>query len=271
MTSFEVVKRLRSLIGIRKIGHAGVLDKPATGLLICATGRATKLLPIFEEGYKIYDVGVVFGIRTDTHDITGKIIERLDEFELSEDRLREVLDSFQGSVRQKVPLFSNVKVKGKRLYKYALSNEKVEVPEREVFIYGITLHEFSGSKAKITVKCSRGTYIRTLIDDIGKALGVYAAVGYLRRVYSHPFHVSAASSIDEFKCISIEEALEFLPAIRVEHENEEKILNGVPFDRLFDVSILNKGLYRVLVGKRLAAVIEKGNRRVKYRFISLRE
>ncbi len=267
ITSFEVVKSLRKTLGIKKIGHAGVLDKPATGLLVLATGRATKLIPIFEDGYKIYVVEIIFGIKTDTYDSTGRVIAQKRDFSLTKEELEGVLERFTGRITQQVPPYSNVKVNGKRLYSYAVRNQQVELPRREVTIHGIRLDSFEQNRATITVKCSKGTYIRSLVNDIGEALNTYACVGRLRRIFSFPFSIEDASTLENPGCIEINEAISHLPSLRVEAYHLKSIENGVPFDRLFDCRVLNDGIYRVLVGNRLVAVVEKKGRAVKYRLI----
>ncbi len=267
VTSFDVIKRLRRITGIKRIGHAGVLDKPASGLLVCATGRATRLLSIFEDGYKIYQVDVLFGIQTDTYDITGRITNRKDGFKLTQEQLRSVLEMFVGEIEQSVPPFSNVKVGGRKLYEYALKGEKVELPKRRVHIRSIELEGFDGKKAKLTISCSKGTYVRTLVNDVGLRLGVFACVAYLRRIFSYPFSLDGASDLDNPVCIPIEKALSYLPSLRVSPSDAVSVSNGVPFNKIFDIGRLNNGLYRVLAGSRFVALVEKKGRQVKYRFI----
>ncbi len=271
ITSYDVIRKLQKKLSIKKIGHAGVLDKPATGLLVCATNRATKILSLFENGYKIYTAKIQLGVKTDTYDIEGNVLEKKENINLNLDAVRDVLIEFEGEITQKAPPFSNVKINGKKLYQYTLSDEDVELPARRVVVHGIKVVGFDGNFLDVMVKCSKGTYIRSLANDIGERLGVFGCVYSLRRVFSYPFSIESANSCDNIKPISINDALSFLPSLRVSAEIEKKVKNGVVFGRLFDCESLKYGTYRVLnKDNSLLAVVEKHSQKTVYRFIEIR-
>lgn len=270
ITSFDVIKKLRVFTGIRRIGHAGVLDKPASGLLICATERATKLLSLFENQYKIYKTDIRLGIKTDTYDISGRVVVEKSVRNITQLEIESVMDEFVGEIEQSVPLYSNVRLNGKKLYRYALEKDNVTPPKRKVVIHRIDIIEYKDSILSITVTCSKGTYIRSLANDIGEKLGVYGCVQSLRRIFSYPFSIEAAGSLDSIKCIPIDSALKFLPSLKIGDRFISKVLDGFEPGRIFDINMLKNGIYRVVdKSDRVVALIERKDSKVLYRFISL--
>jgi tRNA pseudouridine55 synthase len=270
ITSYDVIRQLQKKLNIKRIGHAGVLDKPASGLLVCATNRATKVLSLFENGYKIYLADILLGVQTDTYDLDGKIINKVDDFDVDIDAIYKVAEKFVGDITQTAPPFSNIKVKGKRLYKYAMKNEEIELPKRNVTVYGIEVLDYKDKVLKVMVKCSKGTYIRSLANDIGMELGVFGSIQSLRRVFSYPFSIESAKDVDNIEPLSINEALNFLPSLRIKDEFVTKIKNGVVFSRIYDCSHLKNGLYRVLDKKdNLLSIIEIKKNSVFYKFIAI--
>ena len=268
VTSFDIIRKIKKATGIKRVGHSGVLDKNASGLLVCATNRATKLLSLFEDGYKIYEAEILFGIKTDTYDITGNIVAQKKDFIIDKAKLNDVLLKFIGEIIQTPPIYSNIKVNGKRLYKYALEHKDIQRPQRKVTINKIELLEITKNSVFLKVECSKGTYIRTLADDIGESLGVYGCVNSLKRIYSYPFDLKDACKVENIKCKDVNSALEFLPSIRLEEELAVKVSNGVDFCTLFNCKNIKKGLYRVFAGNKLISVIEKKkNNKVIYRLI----
>ncbi len=268
VTSFDIIRKIKKVTGIKKVGHAGVLDKNASGLLVCATNRATKLLKLFEDGYKIYETEILFGIKTDTYDITGNIVAQKKDFIVNEEKLNDVLSKFSGEIIQTPPIYSNIKINGKRLYRYALEHKEVKKPQRYVVIHKIELLKMTQSSVFLRIKCSKGTYIRTLADDIGESLGIYGCVKSLKRTYSYPFDLKDTCSVENIKCKNIDKALGFLPSIRLEEELAVKVSNGVNFCKLFDCRNIEHGLYRVFAGSNFISVIEKRkNNKVTYRLI----
>jgi len=235
ITSHDVVDEVRKLVGREKVGHTGTLDPEATGVLPIAIGKATKIIQFLKEG-KEYRATMRLGITTDTQDITGKIITRSEEINISEERIREVFRKFLGKIEQIPPMVSAVKVKGKRLYKLAREGKDVERPKRTVEIYRLELLDYEPPDITLEVSCSRGTYIRALCHDIGKALGPGACLRDLVRTKSGIFTLKESHTLEELKnmsnleglLISLNKALTHLPIVKVRKEIRESILNGGP-------------------------------------------
>ena len=180
-TSNDVVSRLRRVFNTRRIGHGGTLDPMATGVLPVFVGRATRGVEFFEHAEKVYETTVRFGLTTDTEDITGKTITEC-EVRLTESDLIDVLPKFRGDIFQVPPMYSAIKVNGQKLYDLARKGREVERQPRPITIHELELLEFAGKEARLRVRCSKGTYIRTLCKDIGEALGCGACMAALRRV-----------------------------------------------------------------------------------------
>ncbi|WP_152392514.1 tRNA pseudouridine(55) synthase TruB [Paenibacillus guangzhouensis] len=187
-TSHDVVAKVRGLIRMKRIGHTGTLDPAVTGVLPLCLGRATRLVEYLQELPKEYEAVLRLGIATDTEDLTGEVIERMDPVHVTEEQVREVIQSFVGTIEQVPPMYSAVKVDGKRLYELAREGKVVERKSREVTIYKIEVLQLQlqGPEPEIhfRVLCSKGTYIRTLCVDIGRALGVPATMASLVRTMS---------------------------------------------------------------------------------------
>lgn len=194
-TSFDVVNKVRSLTGIRRVGHAGTLDPLATGLLIVCTGRKAKEIERFMGLEKTYAAVVTLGATTESYDAATPVTERRDVSGLSEQDIRNAVSSFIGRQVQLPPLWSAVKVGGRRLYRYARKGQPVTRPPREIEILGITVDRIALPEVAITVTCSKGTYIRTLAYDIGVRLGCGAYLSELRRTAIGPFRVEDAESV----------------------------------------------------------------------------
>ncbi|MCP4725939.1 MAG: tRNA pseudouridine(55) synthase TruB [bacterium] len=181
MTSFSVVAYIRKLTGIKKVGHAGTLDPAADGILLVAVGKATKRIEGLMGMEKEYVGNFKFGITTDSFDAEGKITDQRSCEGLSEDLIRKELENFKGTIDQVPPVFSALKHKGKPLYKYARKGIKIEPAPRKVKISEIALESFKKDEARIRVVCSRGTYIRSIANDLGEALGCGAILNGLTR------------------------------------------------------------------------------------------
>lgn len=199
-TSFDVVKRIRSLTGIKKVGHGGTLDPMATGILPIFLGKATKKAKYFLNGDKGYFAEMTLGILTDTLDADGKITKKskviIDNLE---DKIKQVFKEFTSEINQVPPMFSAVHHKGRRLYELARAGKTVEREPRRVTIHKLALKELSdGINPRVTfeILCSKGTYIRSLVSDIGERLGPGAHLSKLVRTYSHPFLLSQALSLE---------------------------------------------------------------------------
>ncbi|MCD6223347.1 MAG: tRNA pseudouridine(55) synthase TruB [Deltaproteobacteria bacterium] len=228
-TSFDVVYTVARKLNVKKVGHAGTLDPLATGLLIIGVGKATKILTFLSLGYKKYDVCMVLGVSTDTYDIEGKILHHK-KINISEEKIKEVLNSFVGEIEQAPPPFSAVKYKGKKLYEYARRGEKVFTSPKKIKIYNIFFHFMKENKVYFSVRCSKGTYIRSLVNDIGEKLKTGATVESLRRTESYPFTIKDAvkfSHLDKkVSLISIDKALSFLPSLLLRKGYKDKIKHG---------------------------------------------
>jgi tRNA pseudouridine55 synthase len=193
-TSFDVVNKIRRALRVRKAGHAGTLDPMATGLLIVCTGRRTRDVERFAGEEKEYEGVMVLGARTESLDAETPVVERRPIDGITVERIREVAQSFTGRQRQIPPMYSAVKVGGTRLYRYARKGMTVERAPRSVTIHDIEVTGVRLPEVSFRVVCSRGTYIRTLVDDIGAKLGCGAHLRQLRRTRIGPYHVRDAVS-----------------------------------------------------------------------------
>jgi tRNA pseudouridine55 synthase len=240
ITSFKVIKRLKKVLNIKKIGHSGTLDPFATGILAIALGEATKSIHYLNQN-KVYKFNVVFGELKDTDDITGKTIKKSNILPTL-DGIDQCIKKFIGKQRQIPPQFSAVKVNGKRAYKLARNNQKFELKAKDVFIKSI---ECSGAKNKneysFIMECSTGTYVRSIARDLGKMLGTYAYVSQLRRVKIGKIEEKDIILLDKFEELvhigdhfevmhSIRDVLDDIPAVLIDQELSRKFRNGLSFD-----------------------------------------
>ena len=198
ITSFEVVRRIKRAAGVRRVGHGGTLDPMATGVLPICLGEATKLAAFLLDGDKAYEATLAFGVETDTYDADGAETRRADASAVTEAQVRDALVPFRGPIRQRPPVYSALKRDGRPLYDYARKGEAVEAPERSVVIHDLALLRFEGPAAvTLGVRCSKGTYIRSLAFDLGRALGPGAHLRALRRTASGPFDLAAARPLTQ--------------------------------------------------------------------------
>lgn len=195
-SSFDVVKKIRYLTRIKKVGHGGTLDPFATGLLILGTGKETKLLSQISNSSKEYIATVEFGKTTDTYDVTGKVMNENSVPQYIE--IEELLDTFKGNILQLPPMFSAKKVNGKRLYKMARKGIEVERKAQNITIYELDLLKKADSIIEIYVKCSKGTYLRSLAHDIGEKSGYGAYLKCLRRVAVDHYSIDKALTVEDF-------------------------------------------------------------------------
>ena len=200
-TSNDVVSRLRRVFNTRRIGHGGTLDPMATGVLPVFVGRATRGVEFFEHAEKVYETTVRFGLTTDTEDITGKTITET-AVSLTGDELQAVLPKFRGEILQVPPMYSAIKVNGQKLYDLARKGREVERQPRPITIHELQLLEFSGNEARLRVRCSKGTYIRTLCKDIGEALGCGGCMAALRRVEAGEYTLEGSIPLRQLLDIS---------------------------------------------------------------------
>ena len=216
-TSHDVVGKLRGILHERRIGHSGTLDPLATGLLVVFIGRATRAVEFAEADRKEYIAGLRLGMSTDTQDITGRIISKETDIP-DEPEVRIAIERFRGELEQIPPMYSAVKIGGKKLYELARKGESIERKPRHITIFGLEITGRSDNDYILDVVCSKGTYIRTLCHDIGAALGCGGCMSSLRRTKSGVFSVDNAYTIAE-----IQEA--------ADRGEEEKLL--LPIDTLF--------------------------------------
>lgn len=250
ITSFKVIAIIRRALGMKKVGHAGTLDPFATGVLVVCTGRATRAIEYLMNSSKEYLALVEFGTSTTTGDPEGDIIQEAETSSLTKGDVLKVLDNFRGSIMQKPHAFSAVKHEGKRLYDLARQGKTPEIKARPVTIYGLELSDFTHYETKIGIKtraylrvrCSKGTYIRTLSEDIGKALGLPSYTVELKRTASGDFLVKDSLDLPlenverhgvfaqllQSKSISIDKALSFLPEIRCLNQFYRFLIQGQP-------------------------------------------
>ena len=210
MTSHDVVAILRRCTGIKRIGHTGTLDPMATGVLPVCIGNATRIMDYLDQEEKEYLAEMTFGYTTDTYDIWGKKVNIFDSVVPSKEKLETVLPSFLGTIEQIPPMYSAIKVKGRKLYEYARKGQQVEVKSRRITISKLQLVDYGDNRATITVRCARGTYIRSLIHDIGRQIGCGAVMSSLERRESCGFYIEDAFAIEDVKEMSREQIKEHL-------------------------------------------------------------
>jgi len=187
ITSHDVVASVRRILKQKKVGHTGTLDPFATGVLPVALGEATKIIPYLDESVKEYRATMRLGISTDSQDLTGKIVQQKNEGSITEAQVLEAFAAVTGSISQVPPMFSAVKQGGVPLYKLARLGEEVERTPRQIIIHSLSLNHFQLPFVTFTVRCSRGTYVRTLANDLGESLGCGAHLVELRRTRSGSF------------------------------------------------------------------------------------
>lgn len=198
-TSFDAVSKLRNLLKIRKIGHAGTLDPLATGLLIICAGKMTKRIEEFQGLEKEYEGTLVIGQTTDSYDLEKEPTEAVDISHITPEMIHRVATSFLGKIEQIPPAHSSVKVDGKRAYALARKGKEVALKPRSIEIHEFSVTSISLPEVNFRVRCSKGTYIRSLAHDFGAALGVGAYLSQLRRTRIGAFHVEQADTIDSIK------------------------------------------------------------------------
>lgn len=202
MTSHDVVSAIRKILNIKKIGHAGTLDPNVAGVLVICVGKATKFSEYLMSGDKEYICELIFGQSTDTQDSYGLVINESDKVSVSIDELNKALKEFTGEIIQIPPAYSAVKLNGKKLYEYARQNIQVEKQGRTIKINDIKLLKFYGKSALLKVKCSKGTYMRTLCNDIGNRLGTYGHMGILIRTESKGLHINNSVTLHKLKFLN---------------------------------------------------------------------
>ncbi len=204
LSSNHALQRAKRALDARKAGHTGTLDPFATGLLVCCLGKATKLSASMLEADKAYIATIQFGEETDSGDLTGNIVATAEAtpIDVTQAGLEAALTGFRGEIEQIPPMYSALKRDGKPLYEYARQGIELDRPPRRVMIHKLELLRLEGLQAEIIVECSKGTYIRTLAQDIGRVLGCYAHLAALRRTRVGPFDVDDAIGLEALQALS---------------------------------------------------------------------
>ena len=261
-TSHDVVAKLRGILKIKKIGHTGTLDPEAEGVLPICIGNATKLCDLITDKQKEYQGVLKLGVRTDTQDMTGKIIQSYDgDINFSKKEIEEVVQGFVGNISQIPPMYSALKVNGKKLYDLARQGIEVERKPRNITIHYINIDEVNMPYVTMTIGCSKGTYIRTLFNDIGDKLKTYGAMEKLLRTKSGNFVLDNTIKLSEIEClikedalmncdsfITTDEVLSDFQKIHLKDEYKRFVMNGNMIDaKMIDEDILVAGSYRVYI------------------------
>ena len=235
-TSQDVTARLRRVFNTRRIGHGGTLDPMATGVLPVFVGRGTRGVEFFEHAEKTYEAVLQLGIATDTEDISGTVLEEK-EVSISEAEFLGILSQFRGKIQQIPPMYSALKVNGQKLCDLARKGKEVERQSREIEIFRLDCLEFTGKSARLVVRCSKGTYIRTLCKDIGQALGCGGCMASLRRIQAGEY--TAEESVPLQELLETAEPEKYLrpvdsmfrkyPAVTLTDKQELRCRNGNSF------------------------------------------
>ena len=230
-TSFDVVAKMRGIFGQKKIGHTGTLDPVAQGVLPVCLGNATKVCDLLTDKDKVYKATMLLGIQTDTLDISGKVCNKA-MVNVTEQQVRDVISTFVGTIEQVPPMYSALKVNGKKLYELAREGKTIERKARKVSIYDITIDEICLPEVVMTVSCSKGTYIRSLCDDIGTKLGCYGCMKELLRTKVACFDIGDAYKISEIEklkesiVLPVDMLFENIPAVNTVLMAQKLIENG---------------------------------------------
>lgn len=237
-TSRDVVNELNHIFNTKKIGHTGTLDPLATGVLVCLIGKYTKLVNLITSYGKEYIAEIKLGIKTDTGDITGNIIST-DNSNVSVDMIKEVFANFPKVYNQEVPIYSAVKINGKKLYDYARSNIPVNLPKREVHIYSLELLSYENNIITFKTKVSKGTYIRSLINDLTNYLNTVGTMNNLIRTKQGYFNITDSYTIEDikngnYKILNIKDFLNY-PVIELPDTLIKKVSNGSSIPNSFNI------------------------------------
>lgn len=247
ITSRDVVNIVSKTFKTKKVGHTGTLDPMATGVLVVCIGKATKLVEVLTSKEKEYVAEVTLGIKTDTLDITGNVLEE-EDVKIDASKIDDALKELVGSYEQEVPIYSAVKINGKKLYEYARNGEEIKLPKRMVEIKSlerISDIKYINGKTIFSIKTtvSKGTYIRSLVSDIGKKLNTIGVMSKLKRTKQGTFNIEDAYSLEDiqngnYKLLSIEDALKDIKTIVLDEEKAFKVKNGVSIDNIYNEEII---------------------------------
>lgn len=261
-TSHDVVAKVRRMIGIKRIGHTGTLDPKVTGVLLLCIGKATRVAEYLQDLPKTYETELTIGLATDTEDLSGKVIERADKVRLTLPEIEKAVYSFVGAIEQVPPMYSAVKVEGKRLYELARLGKEVERVQRKATVYGIDILDMNLDipypKVRFKVRCSKGTYIRTLCADIGKALGYPSVMSSLVRTSTGDINIEQCLSLETIEqlyasgkleqyVIPIDRAISHIPSLEIAQAQVIPALQGQQVDLSFCSGTVrnDSDLYRI--------------------------
>jgi tRNA pseudouridine55 synthase len=263
ISSFDVIRKVRKLTGLKRVGHAGTLDPEASGLLVVCLGSYTKLCGYLTESSKIYQAEIKFGIKTSTDDIEGEIISEQPTDSLSQENILSACAKFIGKIQQIPPRFSAVKINGQRAYKLARAEEEFSIAPREVEIFSLDIQNINLPSIEIKTHCSKGTYIRALARDIGDFLKVGAHAREIRRIASGSFDIAHAIKFADLnneniiqQCLTGYKALGGLSNFELNQTDYERVKHGR------SVSLSNNLSSKIAVAmfeERPVAIMEKNN------------
>lgn len=253
-TSHDVVNKVRKIFATRKVGHTGTLDPNATGVLPIAINNATKVIEYMEHDDKTYVAELTLGIVTDTEDIWGNILEE-NSVNVTKDEIEDAIKSFIGKQKQVPPMYSALKINGKKLYELAREGKVIQREAREIEIFGIEEIEVIENKVSFKVHCSKGTYIRTLCKDIGEKLGCGATMSALKRVQAGGFTIDTAVKLSELEedkekyILDLEIPLRKFSIIELNEEDGRRYINGIKLK-----TDMPDGMYRLYIEGKLYGV-----------------
>ena len=242
MTSRDVVNEVSKIFKTKKVGHTGTLDPIATGVLVLTIGKATKLNELITATEKKYQVEAILGLKTDTLDITGNVLKK-ENTNFTKEEITNTLNSFLGSYNQEVPIYSAVKINGKKLYEYARNKENVTLPKRVVNIKEIVLDDINyidnQTIIKFTCLVSKGTYIRSLVNDIAIKLNTVGTMKNLRRIKQGDYLIDKSYKLNDirnnnYQIISIKEALKDYFTVKVDEKLKFKVINGQKLANIYN-------------------------------------
>jgi len=278
MTSHDMVSVVRRKLGIKKVGHTGTLDPNAAGVLPICIGQATKVSQFLLDSNKKYRAELTLGITTTTQDIYGDIIKSC-EVTASKERIIEVIESFKGEIIQLPPMYSAIKIGGKKLYELAREGKEVDRATRKVTIYQLEILKIEDSKILMDITCSKGTYIRTLCNDIGEALGCGGTMSFLLRIATGNFNIDTTITIEELLATEkqkivfypVDYPLEEIPKVIIDSSQEKAALNGSKIESNYihtDINLVNNQIIRAYVRDKFIGIatfkIENTNSYIKF-------
>ena len=250
-TSTETLERVKKLLRVKKAGHGGTLDPIATGVLPIFLNEATKVAQIFLEGDKVYEGTFELGYTTDTYDITGEVLARYEVKDITLEKIKEIAEKFVGEIEQVPPPFSAAKFRGRPLYKYARDGLFIPKEPKKVKIYQFDITSLEGKVVSFYLRCSKGTYVRSLIHQLGQELGCGAVLSSLKRLQKSVFTLKEALTLEELEkilkespekikefVIPVNQALEFLPKVVISEDFAKRVREGKQINRTAFLSLI---------------------------------